>query len=75
VIEQRSDRAVLRVRLLTGRKHQIRAQLAERGWPIVGDRVYGKDFGETQLKLRAVYLEFDHPRSGKRIVFETNALS
>ena len=33
---------LVRVKLHTGRKHQIRAQLSERGVPIVGDRMYGE---------------------------------
>jgi 23S rRNA pseudouridine1911/1915/1917 synthase len=32
---------LLEIQLLTGRKHQIRVQLADAGWPIVGDRKYG----------------------------------
>ncbi|MBR5236921.1 MAG: RluA family pseudouridine synthase [Clostridia bacterium] len=41
VLEQQKDRALLEVTLLSGRKHQIRVQLAHAGHPLVGDRKYG----------------------------------
>lgn len=62
----------LRVRLQTGRKHQIRVQLSEKGWPIVGDKVYGG--GRGKLQLRAISLGFDHPRSGERVTFSAPGL-
>jgi 23S rRNA pseudouridine1911/1915/1917 synthase len=75
VIDEADGRATLRVTLQTGRKHQIRVHLSERGWPIVGDSVYGSpdpaDPTGGGLKLRAVRLAFDHPRSGKRVTFQT----
>jgi 23S rRNA pseudouridine955/2504/2580 synthase len=47
--------SLLHVRLLTGRKHQIRRQLAARGFPLVGDRRYGgQDF--PRLLLHAAHL-------------------
>jgi len=69
----RDGRALLRVRLLTGRTHQIRVHLAFIGCPIVGDAVYG--FRRQRLKLKrhflhAAELAFDHPMSGQRLRFQ-----
>ena len=68
-VDRATSRTILRVRLHTGRKHQIRVHLGERGWPIVGDEVYGKPSKDRRLRLKAVELALDHPRSGKRIHF------
>ncbi|MBX3181403.1 MAG: RluA family pseudouridine synthase [Polyangiaceae bacterium] len=43
VLGTRGDYALVRLRLLTGRQHQIRIHLASRGTPIVGDKLYGPD--------------------------------
>jgi len=73
--------ALLRCRLITGRMHQIRVHLAARGWPIVGDPVYGGPRWshvtdpELQAALRqfshqalhAWRLTFPHPISGARL--------
>ena len=73
VIESAGKRALVRVRLETGRKHQIRVHLAQRGTPIVGDAMYGKsDDDADRLMLAAVKLEFAHPRSGESMCFEVN---
>jgi 23S rRNA pseudouridine1911/1915/1917 synthase len=45
-VRHEAGQSVLRVKLLTGRKHQIRAHLSERGCPIVGDTVYGRSLEE-----------------------------
>lgn len=63
----------VRVKLRTGRKHQIRVHLSERGWPIVGDAVYGKPRETGALMLRAVRLVIAHPRTGKRMTFDAPA--
>ena len=65
------DVSVLRLKLETGRKHQIRAHLSELGHPIVGDTVYGtEDTPRSPLHLAAVKLGIVHPRTGKRLLFE-----
>jgi 23S rRNA pseudouridine1911/1915/1917 synthase len=69
MIQTRNGQSLLRVTLHTGRKHQIRAQLAERGAPVVNDPVYSKRKPAGRLMLAAVELGFDHPRTNRRVKF------
>lgn len=57
---------VLEVSLNTGRHHQIRVQLASRGWHILGDTRYGarRPMRDRSIGLFARYLSFAHPRFG-----------
>jgi len=62
-------------RLETGRTHQIRIHLAEAGHPILGERVYIRDYQGTQLPaarpmLHAAELGFNHPLRGAPMKFE-----
>jgi 23S rRNA pseudouridine1911/1915/1917 synthase len=67
---------LLRVRLVTGRTHQIRAHLAAIGYPVCGDPVYGgvisgKRLGLTRQFLHAAKLLFSHPRTGELVDCES----
>lgn len=62
-------RTVVRVRLETGRKHQIRVHLAERGCPICNDPLYNPARPDGPMALVAVELSIDHPRDGRRVTF------
>lgn len=63
--------SLLEITLLTGRKHQIRAQLSHRGYPIVGDIKYqaSQQFKERDIALHAVSLAFKHPMTRKPMRF------
>lgn len=69
-------RALLEIRLETGRFHQIRAQMAAIGHPVAGDNKYNGNMKEKQGNrkiypaLFAYRLVFSHPVSGKRMEFE-----
>ncbi len=55
----------------TGRRHQLRVQLAARGCPIVGDRLYGARLPYPHgIALHARRLTFEHPRTGVPVVLE-----
>ncbi len=72
VLKEANGLTLLEVRLLTGRKHQIRVHLADIGHAVVGDQKYGKeDRAHTRLALHALSLSFRHPFSGKRVTFIT----
>jgi 23S rRNA pseudouridine1911/1915/1917 synthase len=72
VLRRASTVTTLEVRLETGRKNQIRAQLAESGHPIVGDRAYGGGMDSLgRLALHAFLLGFRHPVTGEELRFKT----
>jgi hypothetical protein len=63
--------SLLKIKLHTGRKHQIRAHFAARKTPILGDPLYGPNpEPPIRLLLSATALSFDHPYTGKRLTFE-----
>jgi RluA family pseudouridine synthase len=68
-ISRNGPTAILRVKLLTGRKHQIRAHLSEKQFPIIGDTIYRGKPDKRGLMLAAVELSLDHPRTGERMEF------
>lgn len=69
LVERRGDRALLRLRLETGRTHQARVQLAAAGAPIAGDTIYG-GASAPRLMLHASALRVAHPVSGARLSIE-----
>ena len=62
------DPALVRIRLHTGRSHQIRVQFSSRGFPLVGDHKYGSRDDSTNPMLFSCRLTF--PLFGERKVFE-----
>ncbi len=76
VIAEGDRYSILEVRLLTGRKHQIRVQLSSTGTPIKGDLKYGARRSNPGggISLLAKRIEFIHPVSKQQIIVETEPL-
>lgn len=71
VLQTCDDMALVEVKLITGRSHQIRVQFAGINCPLVGDNKYGKDktSASTNLGLWAGRLEFLHPVTKQKMTF------
>ncbi|HSV97685.1 MAG TPA: RluA family pseudouridine synthase [Spirochaetota bacterium] len=64
--------SVFDVVIHTGRTHQIRVHLSSTGLPVIGDPIYSKKWEKYRvphLLLASVYLEFNHPATGKPMCF------
>lgn len=75
VIKRYGDYTLLKVKIDTGRTHQIRVHLSKIGHPVVGDEVYsnGKNkFGISGQMLHSTVLEFRHPISNKKMHLEAD---
>ena len=66
---QSGDLSLVRIRLETGRTHQIRCQFAAHGFPLAGERKYSTREDPWPLALWSCRLAFVHPESGKRMEF------
>lgn len=81
LVEPLHGAALLRLRLETGRTHQIRVHASDHGWPLLGDQVYGHKPRDERLAaaaaalgrqaLHAALLAFEHPVTGQRLSFES----
>jgi 23S rRNA pseudouridine1911/1915/1917 synthase len=74
-IERLTGATLVECRLETGRQHQIRIHMSELGHPLVGERVYIRDYAGPKIEamrpmLHARTLGFVHPRTAERIAFD-----
>ena len=70
VLREAAGHAMLRVRLETGRTHQIRVHLSAIGHPVYADPLYGEAVPGRRLWLHAERLAFVHPVTGEAMEFE-----
>ena len=69
VIRKEHNKMFFEITLHTGRQHQIRLQLSNIGYPIIGDIKYG-GIPNNQLMLCSYKLEIEHPKNHKRMEFK-----
>lgn len=69
VLETEDGLSLVKIRLLTGRTHQIRVQFASRQMPLAGDSRYGAKGDDCDMALMSVRLGFNHPSGGGYMSF------
>ena len=69
VLNQSSEITRVKVRLHTGRTHQIRVQFASRNLPLVGERKYAVLDDPCEIALWSYKIGFTHPKTGKKMEF------
>ncbi len=81
VVKQYDDFALLKIKILSGRTHQIRVHLSAIGHPVAGDNVYGnvktnkkleKACGLNRQFLHASEIEFQHPNGKRKIKLKSD---
>lgn len=70
VLKEKDNLSLIDITLNTGRHHQIRVQFKNINHPLYGDQRYNKQ-DKNQLALFAYHLEFNHPTTKERLIFET----
>lgn len=69
VLNRADNLTRVRIRLHTGRTHQIRVQFASRGMALVGERKYDTREDPCEIALWSHMVEFTHPHTGERMIF------
>ncbi|MEE1008961.1 MAG: RluA family pseudouridine synthase [Agathobacter sp.] len=69
VLSCNGKRILFDIKLKTGRHHQIRLQMSEFGYPLLGDRKYGKSTENMPVALCSYKINFSHPVTGKEMEF------
>lgn len=69
VLNTAEDMSRVRIRLHTGRTHQIRVQFASRGMPLVGERKYSQLNDPCEIALWSCRIAFKHPKTGEKMEF------
>lgn len=69
VLSKVEDLSKVRIELVTGRTHQIRAQFSNRNLPLVGDRKYGNPEEDCEIALWSHKIAFNHPYTKQRMEF------
>ena len=69
VLARSEELSKVRIRLHTGRTHQIRAQFSGRGFPLVGDKKYGRG-EDCDIALWSCRVAFRHPKTGEFMEFQ-----